>query len=112
MELVKHSDADRTIIQVVASRIDAAGSIRFKDLMRDEVLNASGTVLVDLSAVNFVDSSGLGAIVAVRKMIGADRDMELAGLTPNVEKVFRLTRMDKVFKIHETPSVTVPTEGL
>ena len=41
--------------------------------------------------------AGLGAIVAVKKLLGPDRVLELSGLTPTVEKVFRLTRMDSIF---------------
>ena len=61
--------------------------------------------MLDLSRVGFLDSSGLGAVVAVMKLIGPNRKLELAGLTPNVDKVFRLTRMDSIFTIH--PSVEV-----
>jgi len=39
-------------------------------------------------------------VVAVMKLLGPDRTLELACLTPTVEKVFRLTRMDSVFVIH------------
>jgi len=57
-------------------------------------------VLLDLSRVAFLDSSGLGAVVAVMKLIGPERKLELVGLTPTVAKVFRLTRMDTIFTIH------------
>lgn len=88
------------LVQVRDARIDAAGAIDFKDQMRDLVAGHAGRVVLDLSAVGFIDSSGLGAVVAVRKSLGPDRPLELAGLTPAVEKVFRLTRMDTVFVIH------------
>lgn len=81
-------------------RIDAAGAIQFKDRMRELTIGTTGRVILDLSRVAFLDSSGLGAVVAVMKLLGPDRKLELAGLTPTVEKVFRLTRMDTVFTIH------------
>lgn len=58
-------------------------------------------VVLDLSDVTFLDSSGLGALVAAMKLIAPQR-LDLAGLTPNVARVFRLTRMDTVFVIHPT----------
>ncbi len=112
MKLVKKHDSDWTVIQVEASRIDAAVSITFKDLMRQEVADEDGPVFVDLTAVSFIDSSGLGAIVAVRKMLGEARDMALGGLSPDVEKVFRLTRMDRVFAIHKGSPKSVEIERL
>ena len=42
-------------------RSDTAVAVRIKDLMKDLTTRATGRVVVDLSAVNSVDSSGLGA---------------------------------------------------
>ena len=80
-------------------RLDAAVAIRFKDQMREATSLPAQRVILDLSGVEFLDSSGLGAIVAVMKAL-SPRKLELSGLTPNVRKVFRLTRMDSVFTIH------------
>jgi anti-sigma B factor antagonist len=57
-------------------------------------------VILDLSAVTFIDSSGLGALVGALKQMPTGKRLELAGLTRDVAKVFRLTRMDTVFIIH------------
>lgn len=89
------------IARVRESRIDAAVAIRFKDRLREVLAeHPARRVVLDLSQVDFLDSSGLGAVVAVMKMAGPGRSVELAALTPTVEKVFRLTRMDRVFTIH------------
>jgi len=88
------------IITVNDTRVDAAVAIEFKETVRTEAEGGAGPVILDLSNVTFLDSSGLGAIVAIMKLLGADRPLELAGLTPPVAKVFRLTRMDGIFTIH------------
>ena len=88
------------IITVKESRIDASVAIAFKDTMRRLTAGDTRRVILDLAQVKFVDSSGLGAIVGAMKHLGAGRKLELAGLTPDVDKVFRLTRMDSVFDIH------------
>jgi anti-sigma B factor antagonist len=100
MNLTLEQHGDAMVVHAMDSRIDAAGAIQFKDKMREITAGASGRVVLDLSRVAFLDSSGLGAVVAVRKLLGPDRQLELAGLTPTVEKVFKLTRMDSVFTIH------------
>ncbi|MDP4034536.1 MAG: STAS domain-containing protein [Pseudorhodobacter sp.] len=107
MDLVAEHRGDLLIVTVTENRIDAAGAIQFKDRMREISQDPAQRVLLDLSRVMFMDSSGLGAVVAVMKLLGPTRKLELAGLTTTVEKVFRLTRMDSVFTIH--PSVP---EGL
>ncbi|PJF09683.1 STAS domain-containing protein [Pseudorhodobacter sp. MZDSW-24AT] len=101
---------DLMIVHVREPRIDAAGAIDFKDRMRDLTAQDGRRVLLDLSDVMFIDSSGLGAVVAVRKALGPERPLELSGLTPSVEKVFRLTRMDSVFIIH--PTAPAGADGL
>ncbi|TKZ19451.1 STAS domain-containing protein [Shimia litoralis] len=88
------------VVSVNELRIDASVAIQFKDRMREETENGETRVILDLSQVDFIDSSGLGAIVAAMKQLGTDRRLDLAGLNPNVDKVFRLTRMDTVFKLH------------
>jgi anti-sigma B factor antagonist len=102
MQMTTKNHGDLLVVTVCEDRIDAAGAIQFKERMRDVSQVPSARVILDLSRVAFLDSSGLGAVVAVMKLLGAERKLELAGLTPTVAKVFRLTRMDSVFVIHPT----------
>ena len=90
------------VVSVNADRIDAAVAIRFKEDMRTETETGPDRVVLDLSQVSFIDSSGLGAIVAAMKQLGDHRRLDIAGLSPMVDKVFRLTRMDTVFRLYPT----------
>lgn len=102
MELKSRTKKHLKIVSVAEPRIDAAVALQFKDAMRAQTGEAPQVVVLDLSEVQFIDSSGLGAIVAAMKQMGQDRTLALAGLTPTVDKVFRLTRMDTVFKVFPT----------
>ena len=102
MELKSQQNGTMQIVSVHSARIDAAVAIEFKDAMRQATDSGSPIVILDLSEVDFIDSSGLGAIVASMKHMGRDRSLVLAGLTPTVDKVFRLTRMDSVFGVFPT----------
>ena len=88
------------VVSVAEDRIDAAVAVRFKDKMRELTDHPAERVLLDLSQVEFLDSSGLGAVVGSMKQLGRGRKLDLAGLTPTVDKVFRMTRMDSVFRIY------------
>ncbi|MEX0276239.1 MAG: STAS domain-containing protein [Ruegeria sp.] len=99
MSLSSTTTDDTQVISVQCDRIDAAMAIQFKEDMRTETGTGAQRVVLDLSAVEFIDSSGLGAIVASMKQLGDGRRLDLAGLHPVVEKVFRLTRMDTVFRL-------------
>jgi anti-sigma B factor antagonist len=100
MKMTYESRGPVGVLTVDEARIDASVAIQFKDRFRDLTQDGMGDVILDLSRVEFLDSSGLGAVVAARKLLGAGRMLELAGLTPAVDKVMTLTRMHTVFPIH------------
>lgn len=100
MELSIIQTDEARVVVATAARLDAAGVLAFKDRFREAVAGAETRVILDLGSVNFLDSSGLGAVVAVRRLLPDGIALELAALTPAVERVFRLTRMDSVFTIH------------
>ncbi|WP_372574090.1 STAS domain-containing protein [Ruegeria jejuensis] len=112
MSLSSTVAGDARIITVSVDRIDAAMAIQFKEDMRTQTADATGRVILDLSEVEFIDSSGLGAIVASMKQLGEGCQLDLAGLTPIVEKVFRLTRMDTIFNLFPTLDAALSAETL
>ena len=102
MEFSTRTEDSLRIVSVQDNRIDAAVAIEFKDAMRAQTDGGPDLIVLDLSQVDFIDSSGLGAIVAAMKHMGADRKLALAGFTPTVQRVFQLTRMDSVFSVFPT----------
>ena len=97
---VEHTDRDGTRVFVPdGARIDAACVVDFKEALRAGLSSHDGRVLIDMARIEFLDSSGLGALVAVMKLLG-DRPLELAGVGPTVGRVLSLTRMDQVFVLH------------
>lgn len=100
MDLSSTERGGDIVVRVDEPRIDAAIAVSFKDAMRAHFSGDHPRVILDLSQVEFVDSSGLGAIVSILKEAGDGKSFALAAMTPGVEKVFRLTRMDSVFTIY------------
>ncbi|MEL6381806.1 MAG: STAS domain-containing protein [Cyanobacteria bacterium J06626_18] len=57
-------------------------------------------LLVDLSEITFVDSSGLGVlVVALKKVRASEKDMYICSVNEQVRMLFELTSMDRVFEI-------------
>jgi len=102
MQMTASEVGENLVIVVEDRRIDAAAAMRFKERMLELTHGWDGRVILDLHKVDFLDSSGLGAVVGSMKQLGRDRQLDLAGLTPTVDKVFRITRMDRVFRIYES----------
>jgi anti-sigma B factor antagonist len=111
MELSTDTTEAGLVIRVLDSRIDAASAIEFKEAVRHAATAPGSPVILDLSQVGFIDSSGLGAVVAVMKLLGPERPLHLASTQPNVAKVFRLTRMDSIFTIHDTVPTSLRAAG-
>jgi anti-sigma B factor antagonist len=91
-----------TVIRVGEERIDANNAGELKIFAAGLVEGGAGIFGIDLQAVAFIDSSGLGALVAVKKRIGQNGAIGLWGLAPQVRSLFDLTQLYKVFEIFET----------
>lgn len=75
--------------------------------LRQEVHSAvaagNSKVVIDLSAVDFIDSSGLGALInGLKSTRQAGGDLRIAGPTEQVRLVLELTNMDRVLNAYET----------
>ena len=82
--------------------LDASNAGEFK---RDiaPVLEANTKLVIDLSRLRFVDSSGLGAFLScLRKLNAKGGDLKLCGMSKQVRAVFELVRMHRIFDIYGT----------
>ena len=68
-------------------------------------------VLMDLSEVEFMDSSGLSSLVAIMKRTRPGGRLVLFGLRPGVEEILRLTRLDAVFQIRRSEAEALAALG-
>lgn len=102
---------DGVLVKITAPRLDAAQAIRFKDRLRDIAGRHGPRIVLDMGSVDFMDSSGLGAILAIRRNLPATHCIELAALTPNVDRVIRLTRMETIFTIHSSVAEALARSG-
>lgn len=86
-----------TLIKVEGARLDAASSVDFKNYFNDTVSDRKSNVIIDLSEVNFMDSSGLGVLISSLKSMEKDGGISLVGAHSNVQSLMTLTRMDRLF---------------
>lgn len=91
-----------SVLEIMNNRIDSSSAIEFKDHMKGIIDNGNHQLVLDLGRVDFIDSSGIGAIVGVLKYLGHKGTFAIVGMSQTVDRVFRLTRMDRVFSIYPT----------
>jgi anti-sigma B factor antagonist len=92
---------DLFVAKVMESRITADVAPGFKADLIEFVKRGHRTFVLDLSEVTFIDSSGLGALIASLKVIGDGGELALCGARENVANMFKLTRMNKVFRMFD-----------
>jgi anti-sigma B factor antagonist len=92
-------------VTVVAPQgdLDLATADKVKRTLTDLVDAGQPRLLMDLSQVTYVDSSGLGALVAAMKHArAAGGDLRLCGLQEDVRAIFEMTRLIKAVAVHAT----------
>jgi anti-sigma B factor antagonist len=86
-------------VRPLAKRIDASGAANFKGHFTDWIGEGRRLIVLDLAEVDFIDSSGLVAIVSVLKTITPEGELAICCMRESVMSLFRLTRMNRVFRI-------------
>ena len=102
MEIAVDNVDGIAVAEMPVDELDASNSPEFK---RDiaPVLQANTKLVLDLSRLRFVDSSGLGAMLScLRQLSAKNGDLKLCGLTKQVRAAFELVRMHRIFDIAGT----------
>lgn len=90
---------DITIIRPVMKRLDASVALSFKEDVLKAIDTDKPMLVLDMEAVQFMDSSGLGSVVSVLKALGSRGKLAVCNANSALLSLFKLTRMDKVFTI-------------
>ncbi len=102
MELAVETINNMTVAVVPMDELDASNVAEFKSAIAP-ILQAHAELVLDLSRLRFVDSSGLGAILScLRQLSAKGGDLKLCGMTKQVRAVFELVRMHRIFDIYAT----------
>jgi len=100
MQLNITEQDDIVKICVEEERMDAHNSGDLKEQMLQLFDEGKCNLIIDLGLVRFIDSSGLGALVSGFKNASArDGSLKLCCLQPQVQSMFELTRLHRVFEI-------------
>ena len=103
MEMKTWKADDVFVVQPLVKRIDSATATDFKATMIDYINGGNMRIVLNLSNVDFIDSTGLGMIISTLKSLGRDGIMTICCLSDIVKSLFSLTRMNRLFEI--SPSV-------
>jgi anti-sigma B factor antagonist len=101
MQIATTPGSDRYVI-TVSGEVDLATSPELDTAIIDAIESGAASVVIDLTDVSFMDSSGLGVIVrGLKRCREADKDLDLVITNERVLKVFGITGLDQVIPIHD-----------
>ncbi|MDA3646776.1 STAS domain-containing protein [Saccharopolyspora indica] len=91
---------DDVALITVSGEIDVSTAPTLRDRLTDAVNDGAHRLVVDLTQVEFLDSTALGVLVGALKRIRAvDGDVVLVCTADRLLKIFRITRLTEVFPI-------------
>ena len=104
-------EQDGRLIVPLEGDVDLSRAPEVRRLLLDCVARGRD-VLVDLSLVNYIDSSGIASLVEALQEAGKKGiRLGLVAVSNNARKVFELARLDKVFAIYTDLTAALSTEG-
>jgi anti-sigma B factor antagonist len=107
LSLDDRQEGDRTIV-VVGGEIDVYTAPKLREKLIDLVSAGSYHLVVDMEAVEFLDSTGLGVLVGGLKRVRAhEGSLRLVCTQERILKIFRITGLTKVFPIHASVAEAV-----
>ena len=102
MSYMTHNLKDDVIV-VLDEELDAQEVATLQPQLQSLVERPSGDIVVDMTAVTFIDSSGVGALVFLyKRLVAQGRDMILVGLQGQPKDMLRLLRIDKTVSTFES----------
>lgn len=93
--------------KIDANALDASNARKFQDSIRP-LLTPDAKLVIDLVKVEFIDSTGLGALVScLRQAHASGGEIKLSGLTNQARALFELVRMHRVFEVFNSPEEAI-----
>jgi anti-sigma B factor antagonist len=100
---VQSRQVDNVTVVAPTGRLDVAGAPALKDAISEALKNGPPRVVLDMEGISFVDSTGLGSVIAALKQIRSSQgDLRLAAPNQQVRVVLELTTLDRVFPYYST----------
>jgi len=96
-----------TVVEM-ANRFDATNAPEVKEQLRDLVAEGQARIVINLSGLEFIDSSGLGVLVGtLRRCVAVGGELCLTEVPEFVQSVLELTRLTRVFSIAESEAEAI-----
>ena len=99
---------DVTVIDAIGRITLGEGASLFRDTVRDLAAKGNQKLLLNLSEVSYIDSSGIGELVSgFTTVTNHGGQLKLLGLTKRVKDLLQITKLYTVFEVYEDEATAV-----
>ena len=100
--------ADGVTVVRLSGRLDVAAVDRLKPELHRLIAAGHNRLVLDLEALEFIDSTGLGLLVGcLRRCVAAGGDLCLTKVSQFLRSVFELTRLTRVFQLTDSEAEAI-----
>jgi anti-sigma B factor antagonist len=101
-EMDARTEGDKAVLAVRGS-VDLITAPALRNRLAELIDDGHSCIVVDLGSTDFLDSTGLGALVAALKRLRMkDGEIRVVCTAGHVRKVFEITSLDRVFQMHDS----------
>jgi anti-sigma B factor antagonist len=99
---------DVTVVDVAGRITLGEGSSSLRESIRELIVKGNKRILLNLSEVSYIDSSGIGELVSgFTTVTNAGGQLKLVGLTKRVKDLLQITKLYTVFDVYEDEAAAI-----
>jgi len=103
LEVQTRQAANGATVVTPTGRLDVAGAPALREAVAGVTKDGKPKVVIDMEGVSFLDSTGLGSVIAALKQVRSKQgELRLAAPNQQVRVVLELTTLDRVFPYFAT----------
>jgi anti-sigma B factor antagonist len=107
MRLQEEAKGNAVVVKLLDARFDATTAPLVREGFARLIDQGHQRIALDISDVEFIDSSGLSVAVWALKRLGGNGQLVIGGVRANVMSIFRLTQLDKILRVFEDKEMAV-----
>ncbi len=106
---LKYREKENYLVVDLEGEITAANSMKLMEEIKGLTAEGKKNLLINLHGVSYVDSTGLGLMVAIHDaMKKSQGKMALMGINrPEIQNLFKITQLSRFFKIYDDENIAM-----
>ena len=103
MDYNKETEGNVTILTLSGKIVGGPESLKFNQTLSNLIDEGNVNVILDLSKIELMNSSGLGIIIhSVNQLKQNNGSLKLANVSSKIKQIMEITKLDSIFDCYDT----------